>query len=126
MKAYVVQAQRNEDWWALSIDVPGRSVWTQCRRLDQAESVAREAVAMVTSAPPDGFDLDMRVELASDIQSIVEATLAASLAAQQTQATASEQSRRTVRDLRDRGYTVRDCASLIGLSPARVSQLLAG
>jgi hypothetical protein len=126
MKTYVVHAARHDDWWALSIDVPRRSIWTQCRRLEQAEAVAREAVAMATSVPPNGFKLDLRVELDKDVESIVESTLAASLKAAQAQAVASEQSRRTVRDLRERGFTVRDVARLLGLSPARVSQLLAG
>ena len=36
MKTYVVHAARHDDWWALSIDVPRRSIWTQCRRPDLA------------------------------------------------------------------------------------------
>jgi hypothetical protein len=125
MTTHLVNAHREGDWWALSIDVEHREIWTQCKRLDQAEEVAREALTMA-GVRTRGVDLDLRVELDPETNSIIEATLSASLAAAEAQASASDQSRRTVRALRARGFTVRDCARLLGLSPARVSQLLAG
>ena len=122
---HVVQAQRQGAWWALSIAVDDREIWTQCKRLDQAEDVAREAMTLA-GVRTRGVDLDVQVELDPETNSLIEATLAASLAALQAQAQASERSRSTVRALRERGFTVRDCARLLGLSSARVSQLLAG
>ncbi len=43
---YRVVAERSEDWWAIS--VPGLSgVFSQTRRLDQVEAMAREAIALM-------------------------------------------------------------------------------
>ena len=125
MATHVVHAHREGAWWALSINVDQREIWTQCKRLDQAEAVAREALTMA-GVRTRGVDLDLQVELDAETNSIVEATLSASLAAAKAQTIASEQSRSTVRALRDQGFTVRDCAQMLGLSAARVSQLLAG
>ena len=126
MKKLKAHAERHGGWWALSIDVGARTICTQCRRLDQAEAVAREAVSMALDVPLEELSVALDVKLDGDVGSIVEATLSASIEAARAQATASERSRQAVRDLRRRGYTVRDCAQLLGISPARVSQLLAG
>jgi hypothetical protein len=125
MATHVVHAHREGAWWALSINVDKREIWTQCKRLDQAEAVAKEALTMA-GVRTRWVDLDLQVELDAETNSIVEATLSASLAAAKAQTIASEQSRTTVRALRDQGFTVRDCAQMLGLSAARVSQLLSG
>ena len=87
MTTHLVNAHREGDWWALSIDVEHREIWTQCKRLDQAEEVAREALTMA-GVRTRGVDLDLRVELDPETNSIVEATLSASLAAAEAQAVA--------------------------------------
>lgn len=125
MKVISATAERDGSWWALSAKVGGREIWTQCRRLDQAERVLREAVEMSLgrSVPQGALSLDILLDERS--HSIIEKTLRATAAAATAQRVASEESRRAVRDLRAEGFTVRDCAELLGVSPTRISQLLA-
>ncbi|HEX9342080.1 MAG TPA: type II toxin-antitoxin system HicB family antitoxin, partial [Actinomycetota bacterium] len=43
---YRVVAERSGDWWAISVpDLPG--VFSQARRLDQVDAMAREAIALM-------------------------------------------------------------------------------
>ena len=46
MKMFDVTASRSHGWWAIHANVPGASVWTQARRLDQVEATAREAISL--------------------------------------------------------------------------------
>jgi hypothetical protein len=50
MATYRVTATRDGDWWSLvAADVGGREVASQSRRLDQADSAIRDAIALVWS-----------------------------------------------------------------------------
>lgn len=126
MRPIQVRAHRRGGWWALEVTLANREVWTQCRRLDQAEAVAREAASMSLNRSLDGRRVVLEVQLDAAVGSVVEDTVRASAAAASAQAVSSQQSRCAVRELRERGYSVRDCAYLLGLSPTRVSQLLSG
>ncbi len=45
-RAYRVRAVRSGSWWAITVpELPG--VFSQARRLDQVEAMAREAIAMM-------------------------------------------------------------------------------
>ncbi len=57
---YTVRAQRTGDWWAIdSPDVPG--VFSQAKRLDRVEEMAREAIALLLEVPADSFEVDVQV-----------------------------------------------------------------
>jgi hypothetical protein len=61
---YRVTATREADWWSLvAVDVEGREVASQSRRLDQAEAAIREAIALVLDVGSDTFDVDITPDL---------------------------------------------------------------
>jgi predicted RNase H-like HicB family nuclease len=121
---YRVEAVRSGDWWAIT--VPALSgVFSQAKRLDQVESTAREAIAMmldvdqsevgpieVDVTPPDGV-----VEL---LEALRQSTARAEEAAQE----ANRTRRQAAKVLREEGLAIRDVGKLLGVSHQRISQIL--
>ncbi|MBI2763241.1 MAG: hypothetical protein HYX54_05760 [Chloroflexi bacterium] len=57
-----VAAERDDNRWLLRVaGLPG--VFSQVRRLDQAEGMARDAIAAFLDICPDGFDAAVSVSL---------------------------------------------------------------
>lgn len=113
-------ATRSGGWWAVEVpDVLG-GIHTQARRLDQIPAVVADALSMVditvdevTVVPT--YDEDVR-RATEEAKSASENLVAA-------QARAQQASRAAVAAIMSAGMTVRDAASLLGISPQRVSQL---
>lgn len=120
MSTIKARATRSGGWWAVEFDSPAGARVTQARRLDQVEEMVRDICDMdgvdVTSVEVDGILsaddrplVDDYKRLAADATAAVEA--------------AAQASRAAVTALREEGLSVRDVASLMGISPQRVSQL---
>lgn len=124
MTTYAVHAARFGRVWALEAKPEGVGVHTQARRLDQAEAVAREAIAIVLDVRESEVDVEIVVDLDADIQRRMEEVRSAQAAASAAQAAAAAASRDLARKLADSGYTVRDAGRILGVSAQRVSQLL--
>jgi hypothetical protein len=123
MKRYTVRARRIGRWWAL--DVEGMSgVHTQVRRIDQADEMARDAIAGFLGVAEDSFEIVVAPEVPVALRSMVdEATLARSQAAQ-AQDVAAQLTRDAAQGLVDEGLTVRDAGVLLGVSHQRIAQLV--
>ena len=122
---YRVRAIRSGSWWAITVpELPG--VFSQAKRLDQVETMAREAVAMM---------LDVDIDQISKIEvDIVPPACAAALIGTMHDALATAREatdaaalarREAARVLRADGLPMRDVGRLLGLSHQRVSQILA-
>jgi len=125
MTRYTVTATRDGGWWSLiAADVEGREVASQSRRLDQADTAIREAIALVLEVDEGSFEVEIVPEL-DDSQ--VSAETLELLALRQELAELSARSRRltpkAVAELRSAGLTVRDVAALVGVTPSRISQI---
>lgn len=113
------KATRSGDWWAVVVpEVPG--LFTQARRLDQIEAEVIDAAAML-DVEVDAVDVeaelpDLDRHLIAQVRELREA-------AREAEAAAGDASRRAVARLRGDGLTVRDVASVLGLSAQRVSVL---
>ncbi|MDQ1074836.1 MULTISPECIES: antitoxin HicB [Microbacterium] len=116
-----VTATRWDGGWELAID--GDPV-TQVRTLDRAEQQVRD---YLDTLAPDVDHSDVRVNLIPDLGTGVSVRVReareATAAAQERQVAAARQARTVVRELRAHGVTVSDAAVLLGVSPARISQL---
>lgn len=122
MTAYRVTARRSGDWWALAVpDLPG--VFTQAKRLDKAESVAREAIALMLDTDPAEVDVCVEPELADDArQALSEARQARKAAQEAVEVERSAMERAAAVLTRD--LSQRDAGRLLHVSFQRVSQLL--
>jgi predicted RNase H-like HicB family nuclease/bifunctional DNA-binding transcriptional regulator/antitoxin component of YhaV-PrlF toxin-antitoxin module len=59
---YKLIATREGGWWSIEVpEIPG--VFSQARRLDQAEYMARDAIALMLEVPEDSFDVVVEAQL---------------------------------------------------------------
>lgn len=115
---YTATCVRSGDWWAITVPQI-KGVFSQARRLDQVESMAREAIALMLDVAPDSFD----VEIQPDLPQEVSRARKARTALREAEKSADQATTAAARTLLARGYTVRDVGALLGISPQRVSQL---
>ncbi len=122
-KTYTAQCQRVGGWWAISVlEVP--RVHTQARRLDQVESMARDAIALLLDVPENSFDVVVKPLLPRSLQAEVERVRRLREKADSIQREATAASAEAVLDLAARGHlTVRDIGRILGISHQRVDQL---
>lgn len=116
------RAQRSGGWWAVDVpEVPG--VFTQVRRLDQvADQVAAAVATMLEDIT--AADVEVSLDAKTAFAQQVEQALLASEEAARAQARASGLMRQVVHGLRtEEALSVRDVATLLGVSHQRVSQL---
>jgi predicted RNase H-like HicB family nuclease len=113
---------RSGGWWAIEVpEVPG--VYSQAKRLDQVPDVVADAVATMLDIEPEGVEVSIKPRLREDVRRDVEEAKRLSRAAREDEVAASAQMRRAVADVIAEGLTVRDAATLLSISPQRVSQL---
>lgn len=125
MKRYSVVARREGRLWSLEVAaVPG--ALSMVRRLDQAEEHIREAIAYVLDIPADSFAIALRTEVPPEWDEKLRNLAALRHSADQAASAASSASRALASELKAAGLSVRDAGLLMGVSPQRVSQLLAG
>lgn len=123
MSTYRATAAREGRLW--TVDVEGVGV-TQGRNLTEARAMAADLVAIMTGELESSIDVDLQVNLEQGIAQEIADTKAAidDLAARQREVAAH--SRHAARHLVEVvGLSGRDTATILGVSPQRVSQLLA-
>ena len=124
-RTYRASAVRDGRWWF--VQVPDeRGLFTQVRRLDQAEPMLREAIALMLEVPEDSFDVVVEPDLASigELRGVVQRAAEERERAAAAQEAASAAIRDAVTRVRAAGFTTRDAGALVGLSPQRVSQIM--
>ncbi|WP_329109020.1 type II toxin-antitoxin system HicB family antitoxin [Micromonospora sp. NBC_01699] len=120
MATYTATCTRTDNWWAITVaELPG--VFSQARRLDQVEAMARDAIAALLDVSPESFDIEVRPEVPGEVN----AARRARARLVEAERSAEEATVEAARKLLAEGYTVRDAGKLLGISPQRVSQLTA-
>jgi predicted XRE-type DNA-binding protein len=127
-RSFKAMAHRSDGWWALEVtggDLP-HPAYTQARRLDQAEAVVRDLLALHFATTEDAVgQIEIVPVLDATLANEVSQTRHAREQAEKLRADASAQTRRTAQHLREQGMAQRDISALLGISHQAVSQLLA-
>lgn len=124
MTTYTARATRSGDWWAIEVEEL-EGVFTQARRLEQVEAMARDAIALMLDIPPDSFDIVMQPELPVEWRTDLDQMWRMRQAADLVTSMAMIKTIQTVRALRDdAGLPLRDIGRVLGISFQRVHQLL--
>ena len=115
------KAERSGSWWAVEVpEIPG--LFTQARRLDLVPSMVIEAASLLdVELEPDDVAVDPQLSEADALS--VGRARQASIDARYVASIAYDASREAVARLRGDGLSVRDVATLMGLSPQRVSAI---
>jgi predicted RNase H-like HicB family nuclease len=121
-QTYEVRAIRSGRWWALETPQIPRAR-SQARRLDQAEPMIREAIAMVLDIDPDSFDVQIHPILDPNLDHLVSAAAHARDTATTARANATDALRQLVETASSEGYTVRDIAEIAGVSHQYAAKL---
>lgn len=121
---YTARCVRAGDWWAIIVpEVPG--VFSQARRLDQAEEMARDAIAAMLRVSPRSFDVSVSPDLPGGISAEIDAAKELRQVAERAQREATAATRQVAATLLEAcQLTLRDIGSLLGMSHQRVSQVL--
>ena len=118
-KDVTARVTRSEGWWAISVEeIPG--LFTQARRLDQVANMVRDAASLL-GVVVDA--VEVLPVLDSDSQRMLEELEAARREAEEKRRISSSLTRQIIRRFREEGLTLRDIASLVGLSQQRVAVL---
>ncbi|MFI1468982.1 type II toxin-antitoxin system HicB family antitoxin [Streptomyces wuyuanensis] len=116
---YQARLRRVGRWWA--VDIPELAIHTQCRTLDEAEDMAREAVAEALGMLPDAVTVDLVVpEFAPLLHTVTEARRQRAAADSAERQALSEAVRTLVEDLR---MSQGDACRLLGMSHQTVARL---
>lgn len=119
---YRVEAVRTGGWWALSSpDVPGAH--SQAKRLDQAEAMARESIALVLDLDEARVDVEVAPVLEAELAHRVQQMGVDRANAEAAVEHAATTTRSTVMALLDAGLPMRDVGRIVGVSHQRVHQL---
>jgi predicted RNase H-like HicB family nuclease len=122
---YMAVAEPADGWWAITVaEIPG--LFTQARRLDGVEAMARDALGLLLDVPRDAFDVVVREVLDPDIDALVAASIAARRDVAERQRLATARTITAAQALAAAGLPQRDIGRILRLSHQRVAQLLAG
>ncbi|MGO9082030.1 MAG: hypothetical protein ACLQDY_23845 [Streptosporangiaceae bacterium] len=127
-RSFQVAARRSEGWWALEVTGGGLQypAHTQARRLDQAQAMVRDLLALhFDISPADVGDVEIAPVLDAALAAEVSRTRHAREQAEKVRADATTQTRLAARHLKEQGLAQRDISILLGVSHQAVSQLLA-
>lgn len=117
----IAHATRSGDWWAVEVPtIPG--LFTQAKRLDQIPALVEDAAGMLGIEISTG-DVQVEPALSPEDRTLVDRARFTREAARKAEAEASAASRAVVAQLRGDGLTVRDVATVVGVSPQRISAL---
>ena len=123
-QTYRLEVTREGRWWV--IDVPAIDYRTQARSLSEVEHMGRDLIAGALDTEESSFDVEVRIEQPQDIAEQLAEVTRLDHEAREAAARAARDRRAAARRLRDKyGLSAIDSAALLGVTRARVYQLLA-
>ncbi|MFD5514459.1 type II toxin-antitoxin system HicB family antitoxin [Streptomyces sp. NPDC127066] len=124
MSAYRVIARRTGEWWALEVpDLPG--VFSQAKRLEQADEAAREAIAVMLDVETEEVSVSIEPVLPDEAREVIEAAHRAQEEARKA-AELERQAMQRAAAVLTRELSQRDAGRFLGVSFQRIHQLLKG
>lgn len=122
-KTYAATVTREGRWWMVA--VPEIDGLTQARRIDEAELMARELIAVTLDIALEDVAVTVTVESVGEVpvRSIVERIESDRRAAMELERGASRQAIELAKQLAAENVTVRDVGSILHVSYQRAHQL---
>lgn len=124
-RRYTARYVREDGWWVVRI-AEARGVHSNGRTLDEARRRVREALSLVIGDDAFSIQLTERIALPAAIRRELYRQKSARMRAESETRRAMDATRAAARALAKLGLSVRDAGSLLGLTGARVSQILRG
>lgn len=124
MRTYDVTVEREGRWWMIT--VPEIDQITQARRVSEIEDMARSLIAICTDTPLTEVGVNVSsivIRGVGDVLDTAHRIEDLRHRANDLEAQAADAARQYAVTLTGSGVPVRDAATLLGVSPQRVSQL---
>ena len=122
---FVARATFSDGWWSAEVDVPGRLVFTEAKRLDRLEAMVLDAVATALDITKDHIQVVIEIHVDDETDAAISEARAMSAKASETVRQAGALNRQVAHELKSRGLSARDSGRIMGISAQRISQLLA-
>jgi hypothetical protein len=129
---YQIKIWQEDGWWLARVmeasddaDASPLNAMTQARSLARIEPMGRDLIATILDADEDSFDVKFEYQLPGELGELVHQARGARAWLDAAQDLWHERSRVAARALAEAGYSLRETATLLGLSHQRVDQLLA-
>ncbi len=121
-RVFEVNAEPIGRQWGLTVpDAPGAV--SLVRALSSAEAHSREAIAFVLDIAEDSFDVHVNVQLDEQVERELVECRSMTADAESMARHAGERTRALVATMKADGLSGSDIATILGVSPQRVSQL---
>jgi predicted RNase H-like HicB family nuclease len=122
-RTYTAHCEREGGWWIVTVpELDG--VFTHARRLDQVETLVRDAIALWLETEPDSFDVQVDPAIPTEAANAIVEAHRARHAATVAKAQAALSTTTAVVELFSTGMPTRDVGKLVGISHQRVAQIL--
>jgi len=123
MKTYTVRSEWDSTgWWVVTVpELPG--VVSQARRLDQVAGDVAEVVELMTGEKPGTYAIEIEPVYPGAAGEAAREAVALRRQAEEIGTAASDAVRNAVLDPRSEGLTLRDSATLAGVSYQRAQQI---
>ncbi|WP_326645119.1 hypothetical protein OG884_12200 [Streptosporangium sp. NBC_01755] len=128
---YEVRAWQEDGWWLARVMAAGDgadstplNALTQARTLTKIEYMARDLIATILDVEQDAFEIELMYDLPNDVGELLCEAKGARAWLDAAQELWQERSTIAARALTEKGYSLRETATLLGLSHQRVDQLL--
>jgi hypothetical protein len=120
---YRVEATREGEWW--NIYVPEIDYHTQATTVAEIDEMARDLIATANDVAPASFDIDVSLEKPASVAAELKRADTLDREGRTALSRAAEARRRAARSLRqDHGLSAVDTAAVLGVTRARVYQML--
>lgn len=122
-REYTVEARRSGGWWALSIPaLPG--VHSQVRRLEQADGMIRDAIALAFDVSPGVINVYGPIPIVNpEVDKLLKTTRASREQLAELRVRVDTLSRKLAHDMADEGIPVRDIAQALDVSFQHAAKL---
>jgi hypothetical protein len=124
VKTYHADVTRDGKFWLIRVPEIDRS--TQALRYKDVPTMASELIEIMTGLATDDYDLDLTVQLPSEVRDHLGRAEVLREEAARKNAEAAAESRAAVRELLAHGVSQREAGRLLDMSFQRVNQLAHG
>lgn len=124
-KTYTAHYTREDGWWIVRI-LEARGVHSNGRTLQEARRRVREALSLEIGEAAFKVEFQEKIDLPADARRELSRHRTARRRAEDQTQQAMVRAKEAARALAKAGLSVRDSGSLLGLTGARVSQILKG
>lgn len=124
MTTYDVHVTRDGKFWM--IKVPAVERVTQARKVSEIREMAQDLIEIMTEKPAAEIELDVHIDLPTEVQERLDRAEALRAEAAQAQGKAAEELRGAAARLHDIGLSMREIGQVLGVSYQRAHQLVSG